>query len=215
MLGLFVFRPIVYKPLWDTFVFRFEFYETVSFLSSLEVLPRTTDPYLWISDSKWRIFLTYLGISSKWRDFLPFRKNPQSTSSIFPLFVLGFIPIFVLDEFLPKSETILHHMVIRARLFLFRIRFELSFSNFSHFWFCRVGLVHWVGFLVVRFCVLVFFSIQVVVVVFILQFVSCLGAAVVFSSSSILARCVLSIWLNEKHINKMAATCNLFGFFFL
>jgi len=46
MLGLFVFRPIVYKPLGDTLVFRFEFYEVVSFLSSLEVLPRTTDPYL-------------------------------------------------------------------------------------------------------------------------------------------------------------------------
>ena len=109
-----MFRPIVYKPLWDTFVFRFEFYETVSFLSSLEVLLKTIDPYLWISDSKWRIFLTYLGISFKWRDFLPFRKNPQSTSSFFPLFVLGFIPIFVLDEFHPKSETILHHNVLAS-----------------------------------------------------------------------------------------------------
>jgi len=77
MLGLFVFRPIVYKPLWDTFVWRFELYENLSFFSSLEVLLRTTDPYLWISDSKWRIFLTYLGTSSKWREFLPFRKPPN------------------------------------------------------------------------------------------------------------------------------------------
>jgi len=118
VLGLLVFRPIVYKPLWDTFVSRFEFYEIVSFLSSFEVLVRTTDPYLWVSDSKWRIFLTYLGISSKWRDFLPFGKKPQSTSTIFPLFVLGFIPIFILDEFHPKSETVLHHLVIRARLII-------------------------------------------------------------------------------------------------
>ena len=126
-----MFRPIVYKPLWDTFVFRFEFYETVSFLSSLEVLLRTTDPYLWISDSKWRIFLTYLEISSKWCDFLPFRKNPQSTSSIFPLFVLGFIPIFVLDEFLPKSETILHHIyrkIVGSLWYLCNTRPDISYN---------------------------------------------------------------------------------------
>jgi len=88
VLGLLVFRVIVYKPLWHTFVFRFELYENLNFLSSLEVLLQTTDPYLWISDSKWRIFLTYLGTSSRWRDFLPFCKNPQSTSSIFPFFVV-------------------------------------------------------------------------------------------------------------------------------
>jgi len=40
-------------------------------------------------------------------------KNPQSTSSIFPHFVLGFVPIFVIDKFHPKSETILHQ---RAKL---------------------------------------------------------------------------------------------------
>jgi len=86
VLGLLVFRPIVYKPLWDTFVFRFEFYEKVSFLSSHKVLLRTTNPYLWIFDSKWRIFLTYLGTSSKWRDFIPFRKNPQIDVLHFPPF---------------------------------------------------------------------------------------------------------------------------------
>jgi len=83
VLGLLVFQPIVYKPSWDTFVFKFDFYDTVSFLSSLEVLLRTTDPYLWIFDSKLQIFLTYLGISSKWREFLPVPKTPKSTSSIF------------------------------------------------------------------------------------------------------------------------------------
>jgi len=83
VLGLFVFRPIVYKPLWHTFVFRFELYENLSFLSSLEVLLRTTDPYLWIPDSEWRIFLTYLGTSSKWREFLPFWK-PLNRRPPFP-----------------------------------------------------------------------------------------------------------------------------------
>jgi len=85
VLGLFVFLPIVYKSLWHTFVGRFEFYETVSFLSSLEVLLRTTDPYLWISNSKWRIFLTYLGISSKWHEFLLFRKPPNRRPPFSPI----------------------------------------------------------------------------------------------------------------------------------
>ena len=133
------------------FVFRFELYENLSFLSSLEVLPRTTDPYLWISDSEWRIFLTYLGTSSKWREFLPFRKPPNRHPPFPPPFVLGFIPIFVLDEFHPKSETILHHLVIKARLFRFRIRLGLSFSSSSLLGFCRVVLVRWFGFLVVHF----------------------------------------------------------------
>ena len=129
-----VFRPIVYKPLWDTFVFRFEFYETVSFLSSLEVLPRTTDPYLWISDSKWRIFLTYLGISPKWREFLSFRKPPNRHPPFSP-FVLGFIPIFfrIKRIFTPKSETILHHLVIRARFVVFCVPFRI-FTFFLPKW---------------------------------------------------------------------------------
>ena len=121
MLGLFVFRPIVYKPLWDTFVFRFKFYEIVSFLSSLEVLLRTTDPYLWISNSKWQIFLTYLGISSKWHEFLSFRKPPNRRPPFSP-FVLGLIPILRTRRICtPKSETILHHMVIRVRLLVLLI----------------------------------------------------------------------------------------------
>ena len=69
------------------------------FLSSLEVLLRTIDPYLWISDSKWRIFLTYLGTSSKWRDFLPFQKTLNQRPPFSPIFFLGFIPIFIQDKF--------------------------------------------------------------------------------------------------------------------
>jgi len=34
----------------------------------------------------------------------------------FPLFVLGFVPKFVRDVFHNKSDTILHHLVIRAKL---------------------------------------------------------------------------------------------------
>jgi len=109
MLGLFVFRPIVYKPWWDTYVGRFELYENLSFLSSLEVLLRTTDPYLWISDSRWRIFLTYLGTSSKWREFLPFRKPPNRRPPFFPLFRFRFHAHFRSRRISPKSETILHH----------------------------------------------------------------------------------------------------------
>jgi len=138
MLGLLVFWPIVYKSLWDTFVFRFELYENLSFLSSLEVLLKTTDPYLWISDSKWRIFLTCLGTFSNWSDFLPFRKNPQSTYSIFSIFVLGFIPIFVLDEFHPKSEMILHQLVIGACLILFGVVSDFRLPLFA-FWFSLFG----------------------------------------------------------------------------
>jgi len=130
VLGLLVFRPIVYKPMWDTFVFRFELYENLIFLSSLKVLPRTIDPYLWIFDSEWRIFLTYLGTSSKWLEFLPFR-NPQIDILHFPPFVLGFITIFVLDEFHPKSETILHPLVIRAQLIL--VRFVSDFRSLKLF----------------------------------------------------------------------------------
>jgi len=140
MLGLFVFRPIVYKPLWDTFVGRFEFYENLSFLSSLEVLLRTTDPYLWISDSSGGS--SSLILESPPSGVISFRsaKTPNRRPPFFPLFVLGFIPIFVLDEFLSKSETILHHLVIRARLFLFRIRFGFSFSISSLFCFVVVCL---------------------------------------------------------------------------
>jgi len=110
-LGLLVFRPIVYKPLWDTFVGRFELYKNLSFLSSLEVLLRTTNPYLW--NLRFRVadlpHLSWNLLQVAWIPPVP--KTPKSTSSIFSPFVLGFIPIFVLDEFHPKSEMILHHFV--------------------------------------------------------------------------------------------------------
>ena len=105
MLGFLVFRPVVYKPLWDTFVGIFELYENLSFLSSLEVLLITTDPYLWISNSKWRIFLTYIAISSKWHEFLLFCNSIDSTSSVFPFVDFrsrGFVPISVQDVFHPQ-----------------------------------------------------------------------------------------------------------------
>ena len=139
MLGLFVLRPIVYKPLWDTFVFRFEFYEIVSFLSSLEVLLRTTDPYLWISDSKWQIFLTYLGTSSKWRDFIPFREPPNRRPPFSP-FVLGFIPILVLDEFPPQIRDVPSSSRNQSSVDSRSIRF--SFNSFQIF-VLLVVLVLW------------------------------------------------------------------------
>jgi len=43
-------------------------------------------------------------------------ENPQIDVFHFPLFVLGFIPFLSKTKFIPKSETFLHHLVIRARL---------------------------------------------------------------------------------------------------
>jgi len=101
--GLFMFRHIVYNPLWDIFVVKFEYMKIWIFLSSLEVLLWTTDPYLWISDSKWQIFLTYLRISTKWCGFLLFNISIDLTSPLFPFVDFCFT--------VPKAETILHHLV--------------------------------------------------------------------------------------------------------
>ena len=58
-------------------------------------------------------------------------ENPQIDILHFPPFVLGFITIFVLDEFHPKSETILHPLVIRAQLIL--VRFVSDFRSLKLF----------------------------------------------------------------------------------
>jgi len=150
MLGLFVFRPIVYKPLWETYEADLNDMKIWVFSQVSRFSP---DPPILIFES----LIQSGGSSSLILEPPPSgvnssrSKNPQIDILHFPPFVLGFIPIFVLDEFHPKSETILHHLVIRARLFRFRIHFGLSFSSSSLFGFCRVVLVRWFGFLVVHF----------------------------------------------------------------
>jgi len=99
VLGFLVFWPIIYKPLWNILYWDLSIMKQWVFISSLEVLLRTTGPYLWIFDSKWQIFLTYLGTSSKWRDFNPFRKTPNWRPPFSPIFVLGFILIFIRGKF--------------------------------------------------------------------------------------------------------------------
>jgi len=63
------------------FVFRFECFMKQWVFSQVSRFSLELPVFIFDSMIQWRIFLTYLGTSSKWHDSLPFRKTPNRSPS--------------------------------------------------------------------------------------------------------------------------------------
>ena len=106
VLGLLVFWPIVYKPLWDIIVFRFELYEKLSFLPSLEVLLRKLILIFESPIQSGRSSSLILEPPPSDVRSSSFAKPPNRHPSFSPI---SFIHFSFEIQIHPKSETILHH----------------------------------------------------------------------------------------------------------